>query len=44
MNIDRKWLSRVASEEGFVRDTLEKVYEIRRLSKIVKIKVEAFVG
>jgi hypothetical protein len=28
LNIDKKWLSRVASEEGFVRDTLEKVYRL----------------
>lgn len=28
MQIDRKWLSRIAAEEGFVRDTLEKVYRL----------------
>ena len=29
MQIDRKWLGKVAEEEGFVRDTLEKVYRLR---------------
>lgn len=33
MQIDRKWLSRAAVEEGFVRDTLEKVY---RLTKVLQ--------
>lgn len=33
MQIDRKWLSKIAAEEGFVRDTLEKVY---RLTKILQ--------
>ncbi|MBQ9989402.1 MAG: nucleotidyl transferase AbiEii/AbiGii toxin family protein [Lachnospiraceae bacterium] len=32
MWIDKKWLSKTAAEEGFVRDTLEKVY---RLTKIL---------
>ena len=27
MQIDKKWLSKVAAQEGFVRDTLEKVCE-----------------
>lgn len=31
MQIDRKWLSKVAVEEGFVRDTLEKVYRLARI-------------
>lgn len=30
MQIDRKWLSKVAAQEGFVRDTLEKVYRLTR--------------
>lgn len=29
MRIDRKWLNQIAVEEGFVRDTLEKVYRLR---------------
>ena len=33
MQIDKKWLSKVAAQEGFVRDTLEKVY---RLTKILQ--------
>lgn len=33
MQIDKKWLSKVAAQEGFVRDTLEKVC---RLTKILQ--------
>ena len=31
MEIDRKWLGKVAESEGFVRDTLEKVYRLREV-------------
>ncbi|MFI3211999.1 MAG: nucleotidyl transferase AbiEii/AbiGii toxin family protein [Eubacteriales bacterium] len=31
MEIDRQWLSKVAREEGFVRNTLEKVYRLREV-------------
>ena len=31
MQIDKKWLSRTAAQEGFVRDTLEKVYRLTRI-------------
>lgn len=31
MQIDKKWLSRAAAQEGFVRDTLEKVYRLTRV-------------
>lgn len=34
MQIDRKWLSKLALEEGFVRDTLEKVYRLTRILKL----------
>lgn len=43
MQIDKKWLSRAAAQEGFVRDTLEK-YVRGRISKIRKIKDEPFPG
>lgn len=33
MQIDKKWLSKIAVQEGFVRDTLEKVY---RLTKVLQ--------
>lgn len=35
MQIDKKWLSRVAAEEGFVRDTLEKVYRLTRVLQYI---------
>lgn len=35
MQIDRKWLSRIAVEEGFVRDTLEKVYRLTRILQYI---------
>lgn len=35
MQIDRKWLSRVAAQEGFVRDTLEKVYRLTRVLQYI---------
>jgi predicted nucleotidyltransferase component of viral defense system len=35
MDIDRKWLSREASEEGFVRDTLEKVYRLVEILRYI---------
>ena len=28
MQIDKKWLSKTATQEGFVRDTFEKVYRL----------------
>lgn len=31
MEIDKKWLSKVANEEGFVRNTLEKVCRLREV-------------
>ncbi|MCM1088401.1 MAG: nucleotidyl transferase AbiEii/AbiGii toxin family protein [Muribaculaceae bacterium] len=31
MQIDKKWLSKIAIKEGFVRDTLEKVYRLTRV-------------
>lgn len=43
MQIDKKWLSRAAAQEGVVRDTLEK-YVRGRISKIRKIKDEPFPG
>ena len=35
MQIDRKWLSKVATQEGFVRDTLEKVYRLTRILQYI---------
>lgn len=35
MQIDRKWLSKVAAQEGFVRDTLEKVYRLTRILQYI---------
>lgn len=35
MQIDKKWLSKVAAEEGFVRDTLEKVYRLARILQYI---------
>lgn len=35
MQIDKKWLSRTAAEEGFVRDTLEKVYRLTRILQYI---------
>lgn len=35
MQIDRKWLSKTAAEEGFVRDTLEKVYRLARILQYI---------
>ncbi|MCM1155482.1 MAG: nucleotidyl transferase AbiEii/AbiGii toxin family protein [Roseburia sp.] len=35
MQIDRKWLSRIAAQEGFVRDTLEKVYRLTRVLQYI---------
>ena len=35
MQIDKKWLSRAAAQEGFVRDTLEKVYRLTRVLQYI---------
>lgn len=35
MNIDKKWLSNVAVQEGFVRDTFEKVYRLTRVLRYI---------
>lgn len=35
MQIDKKWLSRTAAKEGFVRDTLEKVYRLARVLQYI---------
>lgn len=35
MQIDKKWLSKVAAQEGFVRDTLEKVYRLTRILQFI---------
>jgi predicted nucleotidyltransferase component of viral defense system len=35
LDIDRKWLSSIASEEGFVRDTLEKVYRLVEILRYI---------
>ncbi|MCM1387304.1 MAG: nucleotidyl transferase AbiEii/AbiGii toxin family protein [Bacillus sp. (in: Bacteria)] len=35
MQIDKKWLSRTAAQEGFVRDTLEKVYRLTRVLQYI---------
>lgn len=35
MQIDKKWLSKVAAQEGFVRDTLEKVYRLTRVLQYI---------
>jgi predicted nucleotidyltransferase component of viral defense system len=35
LDIDKKWLSLVASEEGFVRDTLEKVYRLVEILRYI---------
>ena len=35
MQVDKKWLSRAAAQEGFVRDTLEKVYRLTRVLQYI---------
>ncbi len=35
MQIDKKWLSKAAAQEGFVRDTLEKVYRLTRVLQYI---------
>ncbi|MCM1048032.1 MAG: nucleotidyl transferase AbiEii/AbiGii toxin family protein [Clostridiales bacterium] len=35
MWIDKKWLSKTAAQEGFVRDTLEKVYRLARVLQYI---------
>lgn len=35
MQTDKKWLSRAAAQEGFVRDTLEKVYWLTRVLQYI---------
>lgn len=35
MQIDKKWLSKAAAQEGFVRDTLEKVYRLTRILQYI---------
>lgn len=37
MQIDKKWLSKTAVQEGFVRDTLEKVYRLARVLQYINI-------
>lgn len=35
MQIDKKWLSKVAAQQGFVRDTFEKVYRLTRVLRYI---------
>ena len=35
MQIDKKWLSKTATQEGFVRDTFEKVYRLTRILQYI---------
>ena len=35
MQIDKKWLSKTAVQEGFIRDTLEKVYRLTRVLQYI---------